>query len=413
MAACLGACSSSDSSSDTGAQTGGSAGAAAEGGVGGSGGTGGALPDSGADSAAPDGAQPDGAQPDGAQPGNQDAGGDADAEVWTQVGGAKVAASGTASHGRLVVAAGTPYAAFADSTQDGKITVMKVVGNAWTAVGAAGISTGGVDPNSLALAVDNATPYVAFQDAGFSLVTVMKYSGTSWVLVGTEGFATAGNGALSLLIQGGIPYVTFVNDTGVHVMSFGGTSWAEAGTGLPGSDSAPIFGTDGSTLYVAFNETTSGKLTLFKLTGSAWTSVATSDATMDESWAGNINFSSGTLFVTYYNSASGAVVLKLVGSALQSVGDLGSISGADPIEFVSGTVYNGVPYVAFDDEAKDSDLEPRAATVKYWDGTKWAMYQDYPNLCDIENTLLYADQSNGNLYLTYSDCDGDMTVQVR
>jgi hypothetical protein len=101
------------------------------------------------------------------------------------------------------------------------------------------------------------------------------------------------------------------------------------------------------------------------------------------------------------------------GSTLTSVGDLGSIAGTDPIEYVSGTVYNGVPYVAFDDEAKDSDPIPAAATVKYWTGSAWALYGDYPNPCDIENTMIYADPSSGHLYLTYSDCDGDMTVQVR
>jgi hypothetical protein len=77
-------------------------------------------------------------------------------------------------------------------------------------------------------------------------------------------------------------------------------------------------------------------------------------------------------------------------------------------------VYKGVAYVAFDDEARDSDPEPRAATVKYYDtasGT-WQLYAGYPDSCDIEDTYLAVDQTSGSLYFTYNDCNGAMTVQV-
>ena len=84
----------------------------------------------------------------------------------------------------------------------------------------------------------------------------------------------------------------------------------------------------------------------------------------------------------------------------------------DSIESVSGTVYNGTPYVAFDDESRDGDPTPEAATVKDWNGSQWVLYAGYPNPCDIEETVLTADPSNGHLYLTYSDCSGDMFVQV-
>jgi len=34
------------------------------------------------------------------------------------------------------------------------------------------------------------------------------------------------------------------------------------------------------------------------------------------------------------------------------------------------------------------DPEPKAATVKYFDGTSWQLYAGYPDTCDIENTYL-------------------------
>ncbi|HJX51734.1 MAG TPA: hypothetical protein VJ801_03120 [Polyangia bacterium] len=56
---------------------------------------------------------------------------------------------------------------------------------------------------------------------------------------------------------------------------------------------------------------------------------------------------------------------------------------------------------------------PRAATVKYFDGTAWQLYAGYHDNCDIENTYLSVDQTNGHPYLTYSDCNGAMTVKVQ
>jgi hypothetical protein len=122
--------------------------------------------------------------------------------------------------------------------------------------------------------------------------------------------------------------------------------------------------------------------------------------------------SNGILYIIFYSSTYGPVVLQLSGGVLVSVGTLGSISNGDDVEYVSGVVYNGVPYVAFDDESRDYDPEPKAATVKYFDGTAWQLYAGYPDTCDIENTYLAVDQTSGSLYFTYTDCNYYMTVQV-
>lgn len=333
--------------------------------------------------------------------------------TWTSVGGRKVAAAGTASFGRIVSVNGTTYAAFADSTLAGKLTVMKSTGADWTFVGVAGFTPSAADPTSYTLYVDNGTPYVAMSDADTGVLSVMKFNGTAWELVGTTGFASGDSSNMTLIVVGARPYLAFVDSDGVpHVMSYSAGAWTEAATGIPADASHLMFGTDGRASYVAYNDATNSSLTLAKLDGAVWTTVATTDVVCDESWAGTISISQGTLFLTYYNTAQGAVVMKLVGSALESVGTLGSISNGDAIEAVSGTAYNGVPYVAFDDESKDGDIDPRAARVMRWDGAKWSLYAGYANVCDIEDTVLYADQSSGHLYLTYSDCDGDMTVQV-
>jgi hypothetical protein len=170
---------------------------------------------------------------------------------------------------------------------------------------------------------------------------------------------------------------------------------------------------------VAFSDSSGGNydvLTIMTFTGTAWTLLAYSNTmTISSNYGADatLTVSNGMLYFIFYSYTYGPVVLVLNGGVLQSVGALGSISNGDDVEYVSGVVYNGVPYVAFDDEARDSDPEPRAATVKYFDGTSWQLYGDYPNTCDIENTCLAADQASGHLYLTYSDCQGGMTVQVQ
>jgi hypothetical protein len=358
--------------------------------------------------------------------GGGDGGPEGGSSGWQTVGGDKVAA-GSADKGRIVAASGTPYAAYVD-TMTSKLTVVKSTGTGWTPVGASGVTADSISYNGYTIAVDGTTPYVAYVTSGTSAITVVKFDGSTWVPVGKAGIGTAGYyGAPTLFIANGKPYVIFTDSSSApHIMAYGGTTWTDlavtatpggdAGTGLPSYVNYLVsgIGSDG-TLWIAFNDTSRSLLVLMKYDGTKWIEVATTTVMIDEDWAPNLTVSNGTVFLTYLNSTSGAVVMKLVGTQLQSVGTLGSISNGDDIEYVTGAVYNGVPYVAFDDEAHDYDPaypNPMAATVKTFDGSQWVLYAGYPNPCDIEYTYLYADQSNGKVYLTYSDCQSDMTVQV-
>jgi hypothetical protein len=345
--------------------------------------------------------------------GGGDGGTDAGSSAWQTVGGAKVA-PGSAYSGRVAASGGTSYAAYVDSMTS-KLTVASSSGGTWAPLGSAGFTPDTVTYNGFAIAVDNGTPYVAYESNSNYGVTVMKFNGTAWTLVGAGGFATGSYDGVQLVVANGVPSVAFTDGNSVpHIMSFAGTSWTDLGaTTLPTSASYVVLGvgSDG-TLYVAFNDTSKSLLVLMKYSGTTWTQAATSTVMISESWAPNLTVSNGTVFLTYKSSADGAVVMKLVGSALVSVGTLGSISNGDYIEYVTGAVYNGVPYVAFDDEARDSDPNPMAATVKTFDGSSWTLFAGYPDPSDIEDTFLYMDPSNGKLYLTYSDGNGDMTVQV-
>lgn len=322
---------------------------------------------------------------------------------WSTVGAVKVA-EGAAHEGKIVAIGGDTYAAFSDGANDGKLTVMKASGGSWAPVGQRGFSPSSVSDSEFALASDGSTLYVAFSSAnGF---TVMKLAGGSWSIVGAEVNAT-GSGTLRLAFAGSKLWAT---NGASHTWSFD-SSWTEQSNGLPSTVYSLVFaGAADGTLWAAFNDLARNKLAVCKFVSGTWTEVATSDVTIGEDFDPSIAVNGSDVFVMFGHSEYGAVVLKLKGTTLESVGALGSIANGDSIEYVSGALSNGVPYVAFDDEARDSDPEPKAATVKFWNGSAWELYAGYPNACDIENT--YLTTSGGKLFLTYSDCDGDMTVQV-
>jgi hypothetical protein len=333
---------------------------------------------------------------------------------WTAVGGGEVAA-GDAISGQLFSSGGTPYAVYVDINNGNKLTVRKFNGTSWALVGAAGFTPGTVTDYIYALSVYNGTPYVAFQDnLNGGNLTVMKFDGANWVNVGTADFDTLYGSKISLDVTTGTPYVAFMDyNGGLNVMTLSGSTWVDVGgntiSDYAGNIAMAVFN---GHPYVAFNDYYNSRLSLMEYTGSSWVEAANTSDMIMEDYGQTLVVSNGTLYLIYYSSNDGAVAMKLAGSTLQSIGTPGSISGTDSIEYITGAVYNGVPYVGFDDETKDSDPTPEAATVKYFNNSSWQLYAGYPDPCDIELTTLAADQSTGHLYFSYQDCTGYMTVKV-
>jgi hypothetical protein len=339
---------------------------------------------------------------------------------WSNVGGAEIAPN-RAFGGKIAVSGGVPYAVFEDWSVDEKLSVMKLSGSTWVNVGSPGFTPDMV--TDFVLYIESGTPYVAFGMAdptgSSTLLNVMKFDGANWVSVGNANFATTNYGSFNLLVSAGVPYIAF-SDTSyaLHVQTLVAGVWADLGGAFVSSNGQhPALTMYNGALALAFSDSSGSNynvLTIVSFTGATWTPLATSQVAVDSNFGADstLAVSGGVLYFLFYNFNYGPVVFKLIDGVLTSVGTLGSISNGDSVESVSGIVYNGVPYVAFDDEARDVDPNPRAATVKYFDGTSWQLFGDYPNSCDIENTYLAVDQQSGSLYLTYSDCQGSMTVQV-
>ena len=342
--------------------------------------------------------------------------------VWAGVGSGSGEIDPTrASRGKLAVSNGVPYAAFSDSSASGKLSVMTLTGTKWTNVGTAGFTASSVD--QYILYVDNGTPYVAFSGYGSTgsgeTMNVMKFDGTKWVAVGNANFAAVGYYPLGLTVSGGVPYVAFSDqNNSLHVQSLVGGIWTDVGgtyVSINGRYPAvTMYNGQPTVVFADSSGTNSYILTLLTFNGTAWVPLATSTLTLDYDYGDTYITVSGTiLYITFYSDVYGAVMLKLSGGTLVSVGTLGTISNGSNVESVSGAVYSGTPYVAFDDEARDSDPNPMAATVKYFDGTSWKLFAGYPDSCDIEDTYLVVDQTSGHLYFTYNDCNGAMTVKVQ
>jgi hypothetical protein len=335
---------------------------------------------------------------------------------WHSLGGGEIAPT-RASSGKIAVSNGVPYAAFSDSLAGSRLSVMQYGASGWVNVGTAGFTPSSV--YSYVLYVDQSTPYVAFTGSSSNL-SVMKFDGTSWVNVGGTIPYSYYSSSFDLIVSGGVPYIAFSDSSSqLHVQYLSGTAWVDLGGTYVSSDGQyPALTVYNGQVTVVFSDSSgsnSNVLTVKSFNLTVWvTLISTTSWTIGSSYQGttSITVSNGILYIIFYSSTYGPVVLQLSGGVLVSVGTLGTISNGDDVEYVSGVVYNGTPYVAFDDESRDYDPEPKAATVKYFDGTSWQLFAGYPDTCDIENTYLAVDPTGGSLYFTYTDCKYAMTVQV-
>jgi hypothetical protein len=166
--------------------------------------------------------------------------------TWEAVGGS-IFTAGVADYIPLYVYNGTPYVAYSDPAQAGKVAVVKFNGSNWETVGPTGFALAGPTDvgmlTGVALCVYNATPYIAFKDAANgNRASVMKFNGSDWENVGTPGFSSGEAAHISFTVNNTVPYIAFEDKSeyqdkrGVTqetytttVMRFNGASWERVG----------------------------------------------------------------------------------------------------------------------------------------------------------------------------------------
>jgi len=130
--------------------------------------------------------------------------------VWNAVG-APIA--GAAPSKICFDMSGNPHMAYSDPAL--KVMVVKYNGTAWSSVGTPlSISTAsvGTPSNGMALALDGNTPYVAYSDiANNGKLSTSSFNGSSWSLVGSPLFAQGINtfDYSNIKVVSGTPYVAY------------------------------------------------------------------------------------------------------------------------------------------------------------------------------------------------------------
>ena len=335
---------------------------------------------------------------------------------WAVVGRAGFSPDFAAYTSLAFDAAGTPYVAYADWSNN-KATVKKFNGSSWETVGTAGFSAGEVYYISLRFN-DAGVPYVAYTDCGNGdKATVMKYNGSSWETVGTAGFSAGVIGDISLAFDdAGVPFVAYQDgsyDFKAVVMKYNGNSWETVGTAGFSRDMAVdiSLAISGNTPYVAYRDAGNGqKATVMKFNGS-WEIVGTAGFS-----AGSAKYTSlalndaGTPYVAYRDAGNGdkATVMKYNGSSWENVGTPGFSAGS--AEYTSLALNDaGAPYVAYQDLGNGNE-----ATVMKYNGNSWETVGTAGFSAGEASHISLALDDTGTPYVAYQDGgNGDKATVMR
>src|SRR3989344_4852950 len=345
---------------------------------------------------------------------------DASSKSWANIGNSGFTAYGVQWTSLAFDSNDTPYVAFQDQYNGNGASVMKydTSSSTWVDVGNRKFSASSTAFLSFDLD-PSGTPYVAFQDwSQGGRVTVMQYdaSSSSWVNVGNTGFSDGEANFVSLVISSrNIPYVIFDGSTdnrkyGANVMKFDGIKWVKVGKKdfSPGPvDGTSIAVNSKGTIYASFADATKKfKMTVMKYV---------------ENWnyAGDVNAISNNGDITSMVSDShGVKYLAYSDEALNHAAtvlqydenkDTWSVVGAPGLtpgraDDVSLAVdKNDNLYIAFLDDTNRSYYNSSKATVMKFNGTSWNFVGTPGFSMQGVGFVQMVTDNNNTPYVTYID----------
>jgi hypothetical protein len=141
---------------------------------------------------------------------------------------------------------GSPWVAYSDDTNSGRLAVRRYNGSSWVQVGAAGLSVAIAYSPCLAFAPDGAAHVIfsdPLEDSSGWKAEVLRYNGSAWAAVGpAEGFSSDGalytrlafspDGSLYAAYEELSTNTSSSIDGRVTVMRYNGTAWTAAGDGF-------------------------------------------------------------------------------------------------------------------------------------------------------------------------------------
>ncbi|MHA6534097.1 InlB B-repeat-containing protein [Paenibacillus sp. BAC0078] len=245
----------------------------------------------------------------------------------------------------------------------------------WTTVGSAGFSDGYMD--YLRLAVENGTPYVTFQDTTNSgRLSVMKYTSTDgWKTLANTGLTQQTVYTTPIVARNGVPYIVYpdsAHDGRATVMKYSeGNGWTPVGN----PDSLPPMGYNAAleidqagTPYIAF--TNNFKVFVMKLdpADGNWKFVGSTIYSSSSPSDIELKMDNGVLFLAYQYNFNGykTVVMRYTESTnWQKLGDGNFNNNGNYLS--SFAVYDGQPYLAFGDKTQSY----KATVVTYSELNGW------------------------------------------
>ena len=275
----------------------------------------------------------------------------------------------------------------------------------WSVVGTAGFSQDDAWYTYLQLD-NNGVPYIIYQDvANGKKATVMKYnnSTSAWQVVGTAGFSdgqvqhpTIAFDSTNTLYAG---YRDGGNSYGATVKKFNGTTWVDVGT--PGFSEASIdyikiaFSNYNDTPHVIYQDwgAANGKASVMQYSSQIqdWVSLAEISLGISDGYATYndivIDSNNDDVYIAYKDGGNNNSVTVRKFSFSDSWQNLGTPGFSDgEVNFVDLELYNGVPYVAFQDKANGWEI-----TVMKYNGTSWEVVGE-KGFTDDGDEDLYAEE---------------------
>ncbi|MEI6080237.1 MAG: hypothetical protein WCQ53_06360 [bacterium] len=234
----------------------------------------------------------------------------------------------------------------------------------------------------------------------------------AWKNVGETDFSGPASN-LSLKVYSGVPYVAYISltDNKAYVMKYveANASWekvgeAEATESTVSSLSMAIDST--GNIYIAYADADNGdvpRARMFSALGSAWSDLGISISAKSAAFISSDIF--GDVFYVAYREEAGSnpVTVKKynsVGSSWDQVGAAGFSDG--DVQYVSLHIFddgaNGVPYVAYMDEAHGNKI-----TVMNFDGVGWSPVGATGFSDGEASYVTVAVDKNGVPYVSYRD----------
>lgn len=283
----------------------------------------------------------------------------------------------------------------------------------WQQVGTAGFSPILFSTTlNIPLVFDAGAPHVAFIEETGGAFRVMKYNGTAWETLGTENFQTQRPSNISLAFKNNIPYIPHNDSSGIGVKKYnkGTNTWDATSMKIPISSGysqiAYLAFDNTGTTYLAYSSSSeSHKASVVKHDGTTWNTVGGDYISTTQPWRSSFVLNqSGVPYFSYRISShpNKAAVMKYNGTDAWEPLEKEGFT-AYSVDYLSLAFDVDTPYVAF----RDSSSSPlyKASVMKYDESTNTWGFVGAQGFSADEATYTSLAIYNGVPYVAFQDKD--------